>query len=55
VLFFRSLSPNLSPSEVIPILNRYFEAMLKVIASYRGTVGELQGDGILVFFGAPLS
>lgn len=52
---FTSLSSNLSPAEVIPILNRYFKAMLEVIASYRGTVDELQGDGILVFFGAPLA
>ena len=52
---FTSLSSSLSPSEVIPIINRYFEAMTEVIARYRGTVDELQGDGILVFFGAPLA
>ena len=52
---FTSLSSSLSPSELIPIINRYFEAMTNVISRYRGTVDELQGDGILVFFGAPLS
>ena len=51
---FTSLSSNLSPNEVIPILNRYFEAMFEVISRYRGTVDELQGDGILAFFGAPI-
>ena len=51
---FSSLSSSLSPDNVIPILNRYFERMVEIIARYRGTVDELQGDGILVFFGAPL-
>jgi len=52
---FTSLSFSLSPDNVIPILNRYFERMVEIIARYRGTVDELQGDGILVFFGAPLA
>ena len=52
---FSSLSSSLSPDNVIPILNRYFERMVEIIARYRGTVDELQGDGILVFFGAPLA
>jgi adenylate cyclase len=46
---FTSLSSSLSPDNVIPILNRYFERMVEIIARYRGTVDELQGDGILVF------
>ena len=29
--------------------------MVDTIAHYRGTVDEVQGDGILVFFGAPLA
>ncbi len=52
---FTSLAARLSPSEVIAILNRYFERMIDVIARYRGTVDELQGDGMLTFFGAPLA
>ena len=51
---FSSLSSSLSPDNVIPILNRYFERMVEIIARHSGTVDELQGDGILVFFGAPL-
>jgi hypothetical protein len=40
---------------VITILNRFLETMVDTIAYYRGTVDEVQGDGLLVFFGAPLS
>ena len=52
---FTTLTEKLNPNEVIEILNRYFEHMVEVIARYRGTVSEFMGDGILVFFGAPLS
>jgi adenylate cyclase len=50
---FTSLAGRLSPREVLPILNRYFERMIDVISRYGGTVDELMGDGMLVFFGAP--
>jgi class 3 adenylate cyclase/CHASE2 domain-containing sensor protein len=52
---FTSLAARLTPAEVVAILNRYFERMIEVIARYRGTVDELQGDGMLTFFGAPLA
>jgi len=52
---FTSLSSRLSPHDVIQTMNRYFERMVETIARYRGTVDEFQGDGILVFFGAPLA
>jgi adenylate cyclase len=52
---FTSLAARLSPPAVIAILNRYFERMIDIIAHYRGTVDELQGDGMLTFFGAPLA
>ena len=52
---FTALTENLSPDEVIEIMNRYFEHMVDVIARYRGTVSEFMGDGILAFFGAPLN
>jgi class 3 adenylate cyclase len=51
---FTSLASRLSPHDVIDILNRYLERMVDIIARYRGTVDEFQGDGILAFFGAPL-
>jgi class 3 adenylate cyclase len=52
---FTSIAAHLSPPEVIRMLNRFLEAMVEIIARYRGTVDEVQGDGMLVFFGAPLA
>jgi class 3 adenylate cyclase len=52
---FTSLAERLSPPEVLAILNHYFERMIDIIARHRGTVDELQGDGMLTFFGAPLA
>ena len=52
---FTSMSSHLPPHEVIDILNRYLERMVDTIQTYRGTIDEFQGDGILAFFGAPLA
>jgi adenylate cyclase len=52
---FTALSSQLSPGDAIRLLNRYLETTIETITHYRGTVNDLQGDGILVFFGAPLS
>lgn len=51
---FTALSMKLSPQEVINILNRYLGRMVEVIRQYKGTLNEIEGDGILTFFGAPL-
>ncbi|MFK5970044.1 MAG: adenylate/guanylate cyclase domain-containing protein [Candidatus Marithrix sp.] len=46
---------NVLPSEqVIRILNLYLGAMADVITEYHGTINQFLGDGILVFFGAPI-
>src|SRR5262249_54528450 len=52
---FTALAECLEPQEVMTFLNRYLEAMVDVILSYRGTIIEILGDGLLVLFGAPLS
>src|ERR671924_863190 len=51
---FMPLSERLAPEQVVAILNRYLETMVDVILPYQGTIQELMGDGLLVFFGAPI-
>ncbi|MEE9276377.1 MAG: adenylate/guanylate cyclase domain-containing protein, partial [bacterium] len=52
---FTSMSARLGPQEVIEFINRYLEPMVEIISRRQGTVDEFQGDGILAFFGAPVS
>ncbi len=45
----------LDPEEWSEIINGAFEHMITPVFKYEGTVARLTGDGILAFFGAPLS
>jgi adenylate cyclase len=51
---FTSLSEQLPPEELVKLLNRFIAAMTTTIQNYGGTVNDLTGDGIVVFFGAPI-
>ena len=50
---FTALSTRLSSTDLIELLNHYFECMNAVIRRFDGTVIEFLGDGIFVVFGAP--
>ncbi len=52
---FSAMAAQLAPQTVISMINRYLARMIETVTRYRGTVDEFQGDGILAFFGAPLS
>lgn len=51
---FTSLSEKLPPDGVAQCLNRYFDEMTKIVFRYRGTVDKFMGDGLMVFWGAPV-
>ncbi len=50
---FTAISERLAPERVVKLLNLHLEVMTKVIRFYGGTINDVTGDGIVVFFGAP--
>lgn len=51
---FTALAERLEPEAVLALLNRYFESMFAVIHEHGGTINAILGDGLFVFFGAPI-
>jgi class 3 adenylate cyclase len=49
---FTQLSESIEPTELVRILNGYFECMTRAIKENGGYVSTLIGDGILALFGA---
>jgi class 3 adenylate cyclase/CHASE2 domain-containing sensor protein len=52
---FTTLAETLPPERALALLQNYLEGMLRIAFEYGGTVDRIVGDGIAVFFGAPLS
>jgi adenylate cyclase len=52
---FTSLSEQVAPEQVVNLLNLYLKEMTQVIQQYGGTLNDIMGDGLVVFFGAPLA
>ncbi len=50
---FTQLSATMEPQLVLKMINAYLETMTEVIVRHDGTIDEIMGDGLLVFFGAP--
>lgn len=42
------------PDFVLKGLNRYYERLVDIVFSHRGTVASFMGDGVLILFGAPV-
>jgi len=52
---FTDTSDELEPEDLARLLNEYFSEMTRIADRHGGTVDELSGDAILVFFGAPVA
>jgi adenylate cyclase len=50
---FTDLSEELEPEDLAAVLHDYFTEMSAIARRHAGTVDDLVGDAILVFFGAP--
>lgn len=51
---FTTYSSTMTPDQIQKFLAEYFDAMVKIVFKYEGTVDKYIGDGLMVFFGAPL-
>ena len=51
---FTTLAESLPPERALALLQNYLDGMLRIAFEYGGTVDRIVGDGIAVFFGAPL-
>ena len=52
---FTTLSERFEPERIVSLLNEYFTAMSQVILDSQGVIDKYQGDGIMAFWGAPIS
>jgi adenylate cyclase len=52
---FTTMSEQMTPQEVVALLNEYFELMVDVIFKYNGMLDKFVGDEIMAVWGAPLN
>jgi len=52
---FTKMSERTDPSELLTILNDYFELIVEIVFRHEGTVDKFIGDGIMVLWGAPVT
>ena len=50
---FTSISEQLSPEELVELLDEYFETCSQKILDHKGTIDKYIGDSIMAFWGAP--
>lgn len=51
---FTTISENLSPEQLVAVLNEYLSEMSEIILTTKGTIDKYIGDAIMAFWGAPV-
>lgn len=51
---FTTIGEQQDPADTIELLNNYFALMFEAIIGHHGTVNQLEGDGLMALFGAPM-
>lgn len=51
---FTTITEANDPVEVIELINRYYEIVIETVQDHGGNVNQMQGDGVMSFFGAPV-
>jgi adenylate cyclase len=51
---FTTISEQLTPEELVRLLNEYLTAMTNIVFKYNGLLDKYMGDAIMAVFGAPL-
>jgi class 3 adenylate cyclase len=54
IMAFTTISEHKDPAEVVDMLNHFFTQMVDLVFEHQGTLDKFLGDGLMVFFGAPL-
>jgi len=52
---FTKMSEHIEPSEMLGLLNEYFELIVEIVFRHEGTVDKFMGDEIMVIWGAPIA
>ncbi len=51
---YTSLTEKMQATEVVSLLNNYFETMVEAVFNFEGTLDKFIGDSLMAVFGAPL-
>lgn len=52
---YTTITENLGATEVVSLLNQYFETMVEAVFDHDGTLDKFIGDALMAVFGAPLA
>lgn len=51
---YTALTEGMEATEVVSLLNNYFETMVEAVFNFEGTLDKFMGDALMAVFGAPL-